>query len=331
MRNVGAPPNRPKNFCLPIIRAGPLFLPLMLGVLVARPLLAQSKGDQPSGGQVFIGRSSPASDEPPSTPSGPLPVFDAISVKRSNRSDPRGGIQLQPGGRWVMTNFPVRLVISVAYGLTPDQGRGGAMTGAPDWVDTERYDIEAKAEGDPTNEQMRLMLQPMLADRFKLAVHWETREMPVFALTMAKPGKTGPQLVPHAADNSTCQAAPPIPPAPPARPSRPPCGGGFFVGPGRLIAESTMDNLAKNLSWRGPIDRKVVDKTGLGGVFDLSLTYAPFIPGVGAPEGSQDANDSSLPSSIFTALQEQLGLRLVPQKGPVEILVIDHIERPSEN
>jgi uncharacterized protein (TIGR03435 family) len=332
MRNAEDPPNRWRSAFLPIIKAMVLASSTAIGMLTHLPLQAQTAGEQSSTSQGVSGQSPttpPGGHEP--APTGTLQKFEAISVKRSKRSDPRASIQVQPGGRFVMTNASLRPVIALAYNLSMNQARGGAMVSAPDWIDSERYDIEARAEGAPPKEQARDMVAALLADRFKLAVHWEAREMPLYALTIAKPGKTGPQLVAHAADNSTCQAAPPSLPPPGSVPARPLCGVGFLIGPGKIVAEITMENLAKSLSWFGQIDRAVVDETALSGTFDITLVYAPVPPGAGGPEGDQGSTDSSLPSSIFTALQEQLGLKLVPQKGPIQILVIDHIERPSEN
>jgi len=255
------------------------------------------------------------------------PTFDAVSIKRSNSADPHMRIQFQPGGRVVTTNFPLRNLIILAYQLP----LSAQLIGAPNWIDSERYNIEAKADGDPVQLQMLPMLQSLLADRFKLIVHWETRQLPIYALVLSKAGKTGPQLVPHAADNSTCRdliAHPPVlqpGDAPPV-----PCGGGFLFSSGHIGAESTMAQLAKNLSWFQQIDRAVVDKTGLSGTFDINVSYAPFVSGA-QPGTDAIAADSSLPSTIFEALQEQLGLKLEPQTGPVDVLVIDHIEEPSPN
>ena len=258
-------------------------------------------------------------------------TFEAVSIKRDSGSDPLGTIKFQPG-RFLMTNTPLRPLMRTAYKL-PHTGNQGLILGAPDWVDHIPYDIEAKADGDPPREQMLLMLQAMLADRFKLAWHWETRQLPVYALVMIKPGKTGPHFVAHAADNSTCVPAQPRPPlqpgeAPPRVP--PPCGGGLWASAGHLAAEVTMETLAKSLSYYQQIDRPVVDKTGLNGTFDITLDYVPFARG-GQPSSDASTSDPSLPSTIFEALQEQLGLKLVSQTGPVDVLVVDHVEEPSPN
>jgi uncharacterized protein (TIGR03435 family) len=268
------------------------------------------------------------------TPATDHPTFDAVSVKPGNSAEPGMRIQFQPGGRFVATNTPLRNLIILAYQLPISAGRE-AIIGAPNWVDTERYNIEAKAEaeGNPTGEQNRAMVQSLLADRFKLAAHWETRQLPIYALVLSKAGKAGPQLVPHAADNSTCRDLKAQPLAPPQPGGAPfvapiPCGGGFLISHGHIGAEGTMEQLAKDLSWFGDIDRAVVDKTGLSGTFDVNLDYAPFSP---QPGSDASPADSSLAPTIFTALQEQLGLKLESQTGPVNVLVVDHVEEPSPN
>lgn len=263
------------------------------------------------------------------------PAFDAVSVKRDSGLDPRGTFQFQPGGRFVMANIPLRPLIQMAYKV-PITGNKGLILGAPDWVDHIAYDIEAKADGDPPREQMLLMLQAMLADRFKLALHSETRQLPVYVLVLMKSGKTGPHLVAHAADNSTCDNLP-AQPRPPLQPGEmpprlpPPCGGGLRNSTGHLGAEMTMETLAKSRSDYQQIDRPVVDRTGLSGTFDITLDYVPFVRSGQPSTAVSIGDDPSLPSTIFGALQEQLGLRLEPATGPVDVLVIDHVEEPSPN
>jgi uncharacterized protein (TIGR03435 family) len=219
------------------------------------------------------------------------PAFEAVSIKRDNGADPRGTFQFQPG-HFVMANIPLRPLIQMAYKL-PLTGSKGLILGAPDWVDHIPYDIEAKAGGDPPKEQMLLMLQAMLADRFKLASHWEIRQLPVYALVTIKPGKTGPQLVPHAADNSTCRAQPLPPLQPGEAPPRvaPFCGSPDFVNRGGHVAtEATIETLAKDLSFFQQIDRAVIDRTGVSGTFDINIDYAPFVRGAPAPADSATAD-----------------------------------------
>lgn len=221
--------------------------------------------------------------------------------------------------------------MTVAYDL-PFSAGGGGMIGAPDWVDTQRYTIDARADGDPPREQMVLMLQSLLADRFKLAAHWETRQVPVYALVIAKSGSIGPQLVPHAADNVICRNPKTDLPASsqPGATSVPVGCGGVLISPGHIVVKSTLADLAKSISWFQEIDRKVIDRTGLSGTFEISVDYSPSPP-TNQPVSDAPAQDPKLPSNIFTALQEQLGLKLESQIGPVDVLVIDHVEQPSEN
>lgn len=304
-----------------LTKASAVALPVTLAVcLLAAQLGAQSAAVQSS---------ARSSATPAPTLSGALPSFDAVSVRPS--TCPRKPVQFQPGGRFVASSVPAKILIGIAYNL-PFSAFGSGMIGAPGWVDSQCFSIEAHAEGNPPQDQMALMMQSFLADRFKLAVHWESRQLPIYALVLAKPGKTGPQLVPHAADNSTCRdrKTQPEPTVQPGIAPRVlvPCGG-YLISPGHIVVESTLADLAKGISWSQQIDRAVVDRTGLLGVFEITIDYAPSLPS--AAPGADTNADSSLPSSIFTAIQEQLGLKLESQTGPVDVLVIDHVERPSEN
>lgn len=188
---------------------------------------------------------------------------------------------------------------------------------------SERYDITAKAEGDgsPSPEQLRPMVQALLADRFKLAVHRGTKELSMYALVV---GKNGPKLK----ENHDVE-----PDAPSPTGGRRLRGAQFRMGRGLISGQRVpMTMLASQLAQQ--LGRAVVDKTGLKGNYDFSLEWTPEegLP-LGPKEGGSDApppSDASGPS-IYTALQEQLGLKLEATKGPVEILVIDHIEKASEN
>ena len=317
MRNnvIGALGGR-RNLIIATSRIGAL---LIAGLLSGSRLPAQAPAGQTP---------APSSATPAPTAEG-LPTFDAVSVKPSNC--PRQRVQFLPGGRIVAPSVPAKILIGIAYNL-PFSAFAGGMIGAPEWVDSQCFGIEAHAEGNPPQEQTALMMQSFLADRFKLAVHWETRQLPVYALVVAKPGKTGPQLVPHAADNSTCRdrnSQPEPPPEPGiAHSVLVPCGG-YLISPGHIVVESTLADLAKGISWYQQIDRAVVDRTGLSGIFEITIDYAPTLPS--AAPGADTNADSLLPSSIFVAMQEQLGLKLESQKGPVNVLVIDHIEEPSAN
>jgi uncharacterized protein (TIGR03435 family) len=195
----------------------------------------------------------------------------------------------------------------VAYGLTglimdAFRRQGYQIAGLQGWMDSDRYDIVAKAptEGAPTSANIEMMLQALLVERFSLKFHFEKRESPVYAMVV---GKNGPKLKESTADE----------PSVTLRSAR---------STELTFAKATMDRLAKQLSSSG-IDRPVIDKTGLTGSYDLKLNWAPDYGGPPAP----DANGVD----IFTAIQEQLGLKLESQKAPIEFLVIDHAEKPSEN
>ena len=305
-----------------------LTVPVFLSLVSAPWLKAQAPTEQPPSTHTTVpqaaqGRGAVAD----------RPTFDAISIKLSKSAVEGGGIRFQPGGRLVTNNLPVRLLIATAYKIPLNFAYGGII-GVPESVDSKRYDVETEADGNPPHAQVLLMMQSLLADRFKLALHMEIRQLPVYALVVSKPGKTGQNLVVHAADNSTCRDLKAQPLAPPQAGIPPPrvpisCGG-FLVSPGRFTTgTSTMADLAKNLSFFQQIDRSVVDKTGLSGTFDLAIDYAPFVPvQVAADSGT---TDSALPSTIFEALQQQLGLKLISQTGPVDVMIIDHIEEPTPN
>jgi uncharacterized protein (TIGR03435 family) len=274
---------------------------------------------------------SPAAER--QTATGGNATFDVASIKPNHSGGRPQGLRVQPGGRLTAVNVPVRLLIAPAYRLTPTQIR--LISGAPDWIDSQHFDLDARAEGNFSEDQLVLMEQALLADRFKLKAHFETRQLPVYALVLAKAGKTGPQLVPHKDDTNCVQD--PEGGGEPIRTGsvipRPPCGGIRLlkVGPRMGVGAScTMETFARILS--GLAGRAVEDHTGLSGEFDMALEYTPDIAGPG-PQGSIDGtppNSSDAPS-IFTALQEQLGLKLESRTGPVDVLVIDHIEQPSKN
>jgi len=270
---------------------------------------------------------------PPALPTSDRPAFEVASIKPSKSGDQGTYLRRQPGGLYRATNAPLRALIASAY-LNQFPPKGERIFGGPGWIDTEYFDIEAKAEGNPSREEESLMVQSLLEGRFKLVVHHETRQLPIYALVLSKAGKTGPQLTMHS-DDAKC-TDPAAGPPPPPRPGEtlPAFCGGFFMIPGAgALRESgnrvTMDMMVQFLSQS--VDRTVVDRTGLGGVFDFTLEFAPELGPGSQPGATASASDPSAPPSIFTALQEQLGLKLESQKGPVDVLVIDHVEQPSEN
>jgi uncharacterized protein (TIGR03435 family) len=261
---------------------------------------------------------------------GDRPKFEAASVKPNKSGDNRAMRRPQVGGLFSETNYTMRIIITTAFQLTPQQ-----MVAAPEWdrLLGEHFDIEAKAEGDPSKDQINLMLQSLLADRFKLVVHHETRQLPVYALVLSRAGKTGPQLIQHSDDAKCTDAALGL--SPPGRDGTLSayCGSFSIVGrPGGLRDAGnnvTMDQMIALLG--NYMDRPVVDRTGLNGTYDFTFEFALPI-GLGSqPATDPSASDPSAPPSIFTAIQEQLGLKLESQTGPVDVLVIDHVEEPSEN
>ena len=225
-----------------------------------------------------------------------------------------------------------------AYKLTREQSQA-FQTQLPKLANTFRYDIEAHASGNPTKDQFRLMMHALLADRFKLAVHFETRQLPVFALILDKPGKLGPHLQQHS-DASPC-ATPAFLQAPVRAPSGTVTGGfpdmcGAFLplqpsAPGLVrpgARNTTMEAIATFFSafGMGGVDRPVLDKTGLTGKYDLIIEFAPQMNGP-QPPGGDVQPDTSGPT-FLEALKEQLGLKLEPQTGPVVVLVVNHAEEP---
>ena len=236
------------------------------------------------------------------------PRFEVASVKPNKSGEQRWITPPPSGGRYAATNVALQLLVVNAYGLPSYQ-----ISGAPSWFNSDRFDVEGKAPGNPPREQMMLMVQSLLADRFKLAVHRETREAPVFELVVARGGIKFRE--------GKCVGEPSF---------ANPCGG-FSVGLRGVMAgrEVEIGQLAGNLGTL--LSRKVLDKTGLTGKYDFDLTWTPdgsTLRGPGDPDTPPP--DPNGPS-IFTAVQEQLGLELKSAKGPVEILLIDHVEKPDSN
>jgi bla regulator protein BlaR1 len=298
--------------------------------------------------QVSQAGSPPSIDsEPSETPewqvaAGGTMSFEVASVKpipQELRHSPNFPLDNRnafvQGGRFSAT-FPLWVYIKFAYKLWLNEGRT-TLTHLPAWVNSysDLFAIEARAEGSPTKDQMRLMMQSLLAERFKLAVHFETREVPVLALTLVKPGQTGPKLRPHS-EGPPCPDYTPPALGPPI--SRSP-GGVFPPDCDTVMLQlngmierlgsrnTTMPSLADAISGSHDVDQLVIDGTGLNGTFDFTLEYTGENPATslnGPPPDPQG-------SSFLSALREQLGLKLVPSKAPVRMLVIDHFERPSEN
>lgn len=249
-----------------------------------------------------------------------LPVFEVASVKvnRSGSMERFGGFQ--PGGRFVAVNVPLRQVIAWAYGdsfSVPDQ----QVLGGPSWVDADRFDIDARAGGDPTRAEMQLMLLALLTDRFQLTSHEETRQLPVYALVSTRDdGPTGPQLRPASGEDCVVAGTPV-----PAGSSLRPCGSVGFVGGRGFARGATMDAIARYLV--PAVGRIVLNRTSVPGSFSFDLEFAPAVLGP-SPNTGEPAPDRP---SIFTALQEQLGLKLEALNAPVSVLVIERVDRPEPN
>ena len=253
------------------------------------------------------------------------------SAKSSVRLGP-GAVNAPTGGLLSATGYPLASYVGFAYDLT-----GGGIRllfpQLPAWAISDRYDIHARAAGNPTKLEMRPMMQALLKERFHLAAHWERREGPVAALLVAKPGRFGRQLLAHPAD-AACAGEPP-PPFPPAEGFPALCGeiGGMppsTSGRQRFTGRNvTIAQIARFLPGSDRLDIPVVDETGLTGAYDFVLEYTPEYNGPPPPGVAQpDANGPTL----YEALHNQLGLRLEwRKKGFTSVLVVDHVERPKEN
>lgn len=293
-----------------------------IGVLLALVFVAgvlAAPGAQTSQGA----RTTPGADTPLANP----PAFEVASVKANKSADNRVMLGFQPGGRFSGTNVSLSMLIRTAYRLQNFQ-----IVGGPSWMFSDRFDVVAKADADPTADDRLLMMRALLAERFKLSMHNETRELPIYTMVVARSdGKLGPRLKPTATDCAALRARGRggAPPAPSAPGGSIPCG--MRMAPGSITAGSmTLAQLAQTLSQS--IGRVIVDKTGLSGQFDFELTWRPEQIAQGAP---RDVNAPPLPDgdpntpSIFTALQEQLGLKLEGARGPVDVMVVDRVEPPT--
>ena len=226
------------------------------------------------------------------TPGAQRPAFEVASIKRNLSGTLNSGMRNQPGGRVTVINMTLRQLVRGMYRFQDYQ----VVNNAGDWLSTERWDIAAKGEGDVPLEQLVLMLRALVTERFSLMTHQERRDMPIYALAMARPnGALGPALRRSSQDCSvpnTCNV---------------------FGDPGVLRATGrTRDDMTRILA---PIvERTVVNHTSLSGAFDLELMW----------------NEGDGPS-VFTAMQEQLGLKLESERGPIEVLVLDSAKRPTED
>ena len=290
----------------------------------SRPVAPPSSAAPSAGGAATP---APAPAEAANAPS-----FDVISVKPSDTANPARGIRMTRDGI-TMSNMQPDVLLREGLQLGPNQ-----LVNEPDWAKSGHWDISAKVAGDDLGaldkmgfDGRRRMFIQVLTERFGLKYHTEKRELPVYALVLAKGGS---KLTESKPDQN-----------PPDGPAQGPPKGGpgkMMMNPGRVSASGvTLEFFASALSWQA--GRVVVDKTGLTGRYDFNLTWAPELAGgdaggkpmaagpggaAGAGGGTVDAENGP---SLFTALQEQLGLKLEPQKAMVDVVVIDHMEKPSEN
>jgi uncharacterized protein (TIGR03435 family) len=256
--------------------------------------------------------------------------FEVTSVRANTSGDRRASMQFSPGGDFTAVNQPVRVLLNIAYQIPLFR-----VEGMPDWFTTERFDVTAKAPAglsmEPFAEVRSQLLRSLLEDRFKLKARLVTKEMPAMVITLARDdGRLGPQFRKSAVDCGAAIAAARGRGAGPVGPREPVCAlGGGSGGPicGRAV---TMAQITLGLS--GVYQRPVVDMTGLDGRFDFDLSFTPDNPGgPGVAFGSTCAAQRGDRPAFSTALQEQLGLRIRAGRAPVEVLVIDSVERPAEN
>ena len=241
---------------------------------------------------VMCGQTSSAEQR---TEAGLAPSFDVATIKPSDPMRKDGGLDVQ-GQHVKIGNIDMTTLISVAYSVHPKQ-----IVDAPEWFGTAHWDIEgvANTEREPTIAQVQQMLQKLLADRFGLKIHRDQRQIPVYALTIAK---GGPKLTKSASDPS-------------ALPSWKGNGGGDM-----RFRNTSMT--AFLLDMQNKFDRPLVDQTGLDGKYDFSLRWTPDE----TPSANADA-----PPGMFTAIQEQLGLKMLPVKAPANVLVVESVTKPSGN
>jgi uncharacterized protein (TIGR03435 family) len=247
-------------------------------------------------------------------------TFDVAAVKPHDPADPRIMMVAEPNGRFTARNVPLRMLIRTAYGVQDEQ-----IVGGPDWLDSATFDVLATSPDGVPLTALPSELQALLADRFKLRIHRDTRELAVYLLVPARSGSaTGPQLTRHVCDREVTTRAVDGNQLPWS-----PCAN-ISNGAGRLSVKGAP--IAAMLPFITPaVNRVVIDRTGLTGVFDLELRWAPEpVPARGAASapattpGPEDARPS-----IFTAVQEQLGLKLESGRAPIDVIVVDAAERPA--
>jgi uncharacterized protein (TIGR03435 family) len=250
------------------------------------------------------------------------PAFEVASIRPNTSGNTQGqGLAApQPGGRFIAIGATLRGLVSGAYD-------GMQIQGGPNWIDSARFDINARASSDVPPDEMRRMLRSLLADRFKLVVHTEAREFPVYVLSTSRSDrKLGPKL-----RESDAACAKESRNFVPAGPGGPPACGDFRMGARSLIARGMFMPVFAQVM-RGRVGRPVIDRTGLDAAYDLELEWSSDLGLQQAPQGAAGASELTPDGlSLFTALQEQLGLRLQADRGPVDVLIIDSADQPTAN
>ena len=256
------------------------------------------------------------------------PAFEVASIKPARPDEKGGGYRFEPGGRMVVSHFSLGELMLVGWHILPFR-----IVAGPAWLYSEPYDIEAKAAGNPDNSQSRIMLQSLLTERFHLIVHRETRELLMYVLVVAKKSaRPGAGLM--LAKEGDCTPPSQDFPQPPLEAGKP-----AYCNVKQQLRRQ--DNGTSSMQLRGygvslsilarslasTVYQQVEDDTGIVGNYDISMDYAPYND---KDDLLASKPDTGVPS-LFTALQEQPGLRLVGRKGPVEVVVIDRAERPSGN
>ncbi len=238
------------------------------------------------------------------------PAFEVASVKRNTSDEPAGGSISPPGGAgFQASNVTLRTLIRTAYNVENFQ-----ISGGPKWLDADKFDVNAKATGSVTWPETRMMLQELLATRFKLSLARESRTIPAYALVI---GKNGPKLTPPT--DPGCQP--------------PPFGGCSRL---RFVNRTMLSGVNVSTTQLAQVlttfmGRPVIDKTGLTGIFDFKMDFVPDLPRSQQAQSTDGSGAQSLAPSVFTSLREQLGLKLVSQKDTVEMLVISYGEQPVPN
>ena len=228
-------------------------------------------------------------------------AFDVASIKQSKNLEAGGTVGIRAGGQFFAVNAPLRAALTYAFNLPSYK-----VVGGPDWLRTDRYDVDTRANGVPTPQEAREMVKSLLAERCKLAFHWEHRELDGFALVSARPGIQGPQLSSSTVDCLRDFAATPR------------CreGGLTFGSVHTLNVVGAPMSIIVSVA-ESELAAPVLDDTQLAGTFDVELRWTPGLP---SPDD---------PPALSTALQEQLGLKLEQRRVPVDVLVIDRMERPT--